>query len=471
MATVLRVVDLGARSLWLDEAASSMLARSDWHTFWSALLQRQANMAFYYLLLREWIRIPFSFAATDAGLRLLSVILGVAAVLLAYKIMLATSGARAAWIASFLLAINAFHIQYSQEARGYALVVFLTLASCWLFLSLLRQPKASAGLQAGYILVSVLMIYAHLFGMWIVLAQLAAVLVMRSRTRTVVCMDAAIILVFALPLVVSLALVSDRSQLSWMNPSSAPSFYAVLVEFSGGGLLLIVFAALLLFSLRGYWRMPQAQRPSPAVVYAFLWMWLLLPIVIVGIVSLYRPALQARYLIVSLPAFLLLAADGLARIRSKVISIVTVVAITGFSTVGLNSYYRARVDVNHSDNWRDATAYCLSHARPGDAVLFTYSAEEIPFRVYQGRLVGMEVGLTLLPQRTELELLNAAGTWTTAAEAADAASRYRRVWVVTALQPSGASLQAHAALRKVAREESRRDFGFVRVQEFVGAGL
>jgi hypothetical protein len=56
-ATVLRIFELGKRSLWLDEAASSMLARTDWHTFVTALLRYPANMALYYLLLRGWIHL------------------------------------------------------------------------------------------------------------------------------------------------------------------------------------------------------------------------------------------------------------------------------------------------------------------------------------------------------------------------------------------------------------------------------
>ena len=204
------------------------------------------------------------------------------------------------------------------------------------------------------------------------------------------------------------------------------------------------------------------------IVYVFLWVWLLLPTFSVAIISQYRPILQTRYLIVCLPAFLILAADGLVHIRSKPIFVAALVAIVGMSLVGLNSYYEARADLSHSDNWRDATGYCLAQARNGDAVLFTYSAEEIPFREYQDQLRG-NLDITLVPKRTELDLLSTAGTWASPALAASTATQNHRVWVITALQPNAHTSEVQAALRTQLEAESQRSFGFVTTQLFVAA--
>jgi mannosyltransferase len=377
--------------------------------------------------------------------------------------------------------MNLFHIQYSQEARGYALVTLLALVSCYFFVGVLEAPTKRG--RAAYIAASVLMIDAHIFGVWILLAQLLFVLMRRADRRKTVLLDVGIIGLLVLPLAVSLLFLSDRSQLSWMSPGSASSVYAVLLNFSGGdfsgnafsgnvGLaLLVVYTTLLLFSLRSRWREGRREASTQvgtAANYVFLWIWLLLPILSAGMISWYRPMLQARYLIVCLPAFLLLAADGLARIRPKLIFVAALAAISGVSLVGLNSYYGGRADQDHGDNWRDATAYCLSQARADDAILFPYSAEEIPFRDYQVRL-GKSAwsAAVVVPQKSELELLSEAGTWTNPELAAEAAGRYRRVWVVTALQPSAASLQFQSVWRMQLREESRREFGFVTVQLFV----
>jgi mannosyltransferase len=444
-----------------------MLARSDWHTFVTALLRREANMALYYLLLRGWIHIGH----TEAWLRLLSVVFGVAAVPIMYQLAQALFGTRTARIAAFLMTIHVFHIQYSQEVRGYALVVFLALLSCYFFVRLLASATTTT--QAAYILASVLMIYAHVFGAWILFAQWAYTLFLpnAANIKKTVCIAAGIISVFISPLVFSLLFVSDRSQLSWMIQGTASSLYHFLLDLSGSASdpLLVLYLVLLLVSLRSHFRSRRHLQGSTTVAYGFIWVWLLLPTFIVGSISLYRPILQARYLIVCLPAFLILAADGLAHIRSRPIFVAALIAMAGLSLVGLNSYYKARVDLNHIDNWRDATSYCLSQAQSGDAVLFTYSAEEIPFREYQNRLGRGGSDITLVPQKTDLELLSTVGTWASSALASSTAFQNHRVWVITALQPNARSAEAQAALRTQLKEESRRSFGFVTTQLFVSA--
>ena len=465
-AAILRLYELGTRSLWLDEAASSMLARSDWNTFLSALVHRQSNMALYYVLLRGWIHLGHN----EFSLRLLSVIFGAAAIPILYRLVNAIRGSKAgtktAWLASFVLSIHVFHLQYSQEARGYSLAVLLTLASCYCFLRLLNaSPK---GLPLSYTLASILMVYSHVFGILILAAQWACALLLPNpaSVKKTIGIAAGVISLCISPLAFSLLFVSDRSQLSWINRTSLASLWEVFLALGGssGAPLALLFAALLLFSLRSHFR--EAQPPRENTAYIFLWVWLLLPILIAGIISLRWPLLQARYLIVSLPPFLILAADGLARIQSRAIFIGAMITAAGLSLAGVNSYYKARTDRDHTDNWRAATTYCLSQAQPGDAVLFPYSAEEIPFREYQHWLGQETPNFTLIPQKTELELLSTAGTWTSPALASDAALHNRRVWVITALQPNQHSAEVEAALRLHLNEESRRSFGFVTAHLF-----
>src|SRR5207248_11580015 len=132
---ILRIVALGTRSFWLDESASIMLARVDWHTFVNAVIRRQANMALYYTLLRGWVQIGNG----EWWTRFLSVIFGVAAISVMYQLGKVILGAKGGRIAALLLAVHAFHIEYSQEARGYSLAVFFALLSCYFFLKSLES--------------------------------------------------------------------------------------------------------------------------------------------------------------------------------------------------------------------------------------------------------------------------------------------------------------------------------------------
>src|SRR5579872_338300 len=124
-AAVLRLFRLGAKSFWLDEATSVILTQVDNHTFVQALILRQGNMTFYYLLLRAWSVL----GQTETTMRLLSVVFGVAAIPAIYLLGRDLFGQKAGRVAALLLSVHVFHIRYSQEARGYSLFVCLAIVS------------------------------------------------------------------------------------------------------------------------------------------------------------------------------------------------------------------------------------------------------------------------------------------------------------------------------------------------------
>jgi mannosyltransferase len=463
VALVLRIVALGTRSFWLDEAASTMLARVDWHTFVEAIIHRQANMALYYMLLRGWVQVGNS----ESWTRFLSVIFGVAAIPVLYRVGKLILGEKGGRIAALLLAVHASHIEYSQEARGYSLAVFLALLSCYYFLKSLESPSRRTWL--GYALSSVLTAYAQVLGTLLLLTQSVYGACPRNSRKRLL-WASSMIAVFVSPLVFVLLFGSDRSQLAWMNQSSVSTLHAVLLNFSGEGgtFLLVMEMALLVCS--AFFRFRRSfVRNNPG--YIFLWVWAVVPVVLVGAVNLRWPVLQARYLIVCLPAFLLLVTDGLTHIKSRVVFTAAFMAVVGLSIVGVSSYFLSRTDLNHSDNWRDASRYIFSEAKPGDVVVFPYSAEQIAFREYQNRYARRGQSLVLVPKETDLELLSTAGHWMLPELADSTASLHSRVWMISALQPNSHNRDVQAAVESRLQEHTRRDFGFVRVQLFDDANV
>ena len=464
IATLLRTYKLGNKSFWLDEAASSMLARSDWHTFLNALVHRQANMTLYYLVLRGWIHLGNS----ETSVRLLSVLFGVASIPLMYQLATYIFGHKTARVAALLLGVHQFHIQYSQEARGYSLLVFLGLLSCYLFVQLLTTDRK---IWLAYVLTNVLVIYAHVFGAWVLIGQWIFVIISPTSRpiRNRMMRAAGAIVLLALPLAASLLLFSTRSQLSWINQNSASGLYRLLQDFTGNGgnYLMIIELAPIFGSLYFHFRRPVRDTPT----YMFVWIWLLVPVITVAIASLHWPVLQSRYLIVCLPPFLMLVADGLVHVRSRVVFATALMAVVAFSLVGVSSYFEQRKDLAHSNDWRDATQYILSEAQSGDAVLFPYSAEEIPFRDYEDRFAKAGPDLTLLPRLTDLELLSTPGSWTPPEVAANGAHEFARVWVITALQPTEASRHLQVQLSHSFGEASERSFGFVTTKLLVRSNI
>lgn len=137
LATLFRLFHLGSESLWLDEIISVAIAHLDWGTFWRVLSRFEANMAFYYGLLHFWIKLSES----EVVVRSLSVIAGLLTVPVSYTLGKRMFGTRAGLLSALLLAINTFHIRFSQEARAYALVVLLTSLSSLFFIRAIERPS------------------------------------------------------------------------------------------------------------------------------------------------------------------------------------------------------------------------------------------------------------------------------------------------------------------------------------------
>src|SRR5664279_1846616 len=76
IGAALRLISLGAKSFWLDEIASVVIARMPGNSFWWWLWHDEGNMALYYVMLRPWLGIHLG----EATVRLLSVVPGIASV-------------------------------------------------------------------------------------------------------------------------------------------------------------------------------------------------------------------------------------------------------------------------------------------------------------------------------------------------------------------------------------------------------
>jgi mannosyltransferase len=175
LGLVLRMLFLGNKSLWLDEAWSVMVALGDVGDLWSGLADKM-NPPGYYLLLMPWVRVDQS----ELWLRLPSVLFGVAAIPLIYHLgrLLHSEvvGASAAW----LLSLSPIHVWYSQEARGYSLLIALGLGSALALIQALR--RFDRGAWAAHAVLTAAAFYVHYSAVWILLCQAVLVALEVSRT-------------------------------------------------------------------------------------------------------------------------------------------------------------------------------------------------------------------------------------------------------------------------------------------------
>jgi len=160
---ILRVYDLGSESIWYDEGASLNVAVQKINNIF---FQKDKSPPLYYLFLHFWIKL---FGSSEFSIRLPSALFGTASIWFIYlngKILI---NRKAALTGALILSLNKYHIFYSQEARVYELTALLTLLSIHFFIRLNLLKKNWGAL--GYLFFSSLLMYSHIYGLFIIFAQ------------------------------------------------------------------------------------------------------------------------------------------------------------------------------------------------------------------------------------------------------------------------------------------------------------
>ena len=114
--------------------------------------------------------------------------------------------------------------------------------------------------------------------------------------------------------------------------------------------------------------------------YAMIVAWFGVPIVLAFAISAAKPIFLVHYLIVSLPPLILLIAAAVSKIRGHLAFACVMIALVLGAASMIAAYYTHA----EKEDWRAATRYVLSQARPGDTVIF-YAFGEQAFDYYRGR--------------------------------------------------------------------------------------
>lgn len=348
---------LGTKSMWLDEAVSADHARLGLGELWTVVSGRDPNMGLYYVLLHFWVRV---FGSGEAAVRSMTVVLAGLATPIIALLGQRLFGRTAGLIAGLLLAIAPFFVQYEQTARSYALVVALVTLSSYLFVIALQKPSRAS--LAGFVLASMLAVYTHYFAAYVLFVQLLTLLVLRRRgafTRAWLTAWGAIVLLCAPEAV--FALRAGTRNISWIT---APTLHGLLhlpADLAGSSALAFVLLILAGYGFvcttfhRGGW------QP------AFLAAWFALPVLIDFAVSkLGHPLFVSYYLIVVLPALLLLAAQGLAKFPWQAPRALAIAALVVLSAIQLRDGYTRP----GPENYRGATRYILQSEQRGDGIVY-----------------------------------------------------------------------------------------------------
>ncbi|MGD0219248.1 MAG: glycosyltransferase family 39 protein [Acidimicrobiales bacterium] len=377
LAGVLAAIDLDARSLWLDEAATVSIASQHGAALAAAMAHDGGNMLGYYALIHVLIG---WFGDSVDVLRLPSVIGGAATTAFVAAIAMRLFDRRVAIAAGLLSAISLPAIYWAQNVRSYALMLAFVAASYLALLALVEAESGRAVRRAGlaYVVAMTLAIYMSFVAVFVIPAQLVALVGHRRRTRAVI----AVLLVVAglcSPLAV-LAAARGSGQLFWVPRPDLRDVGQVAVALASAGLqpnfhltvtsLGLACASVVAFAAAaGLVVAPVVRRVNPTRVRAELVVlaWLVVPAVVSFVESrLAQPTFTARNLVVSLPA----AAVLLARVvcDQRLPRLVTAGLLASF--VGLRAAQLVPTYGVSPENWRFATTSVLEKAEPGDCIAF-----------------------------------------------------------------------------------------------------
>ncbi|QDQ93689.1 hypothetical protein FND50_24990 [Rhodococcus sp. WB9] len=365
VALIFNLIRVGRPSMWRDEVVTALMAERGPKGIFVLAGHMDLVHTPYYLTMWAW---SVAFGTSEWSLRLPSVAamaVAVAALFLLARRYTTTLGAL---IAAALFLVLPSTTRYAQEARSYAFIVAAVVISTLLLHVALESRRrgwwiayaAALAVGALFSFMSLTIILAHLVLLW-----------RRAPLRTA--SFAWFPGVFVGGLIAWFG--SGQAQaVGWIPPADWKRLQDASMQLAGSQLTAMLFLA--------------------AVVALAVWMigshrwqdfgWLLivaaLPLLL-WIAGHFASVFVVRYVLFAVPFYALIAAVVTTRVH-------IVAALAFLLAVALLSYpeqREVRSQLGHGDDFRTAQALIAGQARPGDAIIFDFTAIRTGFDYYNDR--------------------------------------------------------------------------------------
>src|SRR6266567_5019673 len=185
---------LGNPSLWFDEILSVERARQSLPVLWHIIFSTQQNMALYYLLLHFWLSFAtlLGLHSTEFVVRFPSAIFAALGSMMVFLLGRRFMGIIGSTIGAGLYLLNMLQLVYAQETRSYSLQLLLICTGWYALFAVLglgsgagspgKEGQVAEAAVHGrvvggyrwwvcYVVAMTLAIYAHLFSVLILFAQ------------------------------------------------------------------------------------------------------------------------------------------------------------------------------------------------------------------------------------------------------------------------------------------------------------
>ncbi|MFL9845201.1 glycosyltransferase family 39 protein [Flavobacterium rhizosphaerae] len=373
LAIFLRLYKIDFQSLWMDEIYTLNVTNPKF-----SLTELNQNIyiseAFpylYYYLLRL---VYFFFGYSALIVRLVSAISGICTVYYIYSFGKHLFIKSFGLIASFLLAINEVHIQYSQEARPYALYILFTVLAFYRLSIFIKNTNLKNALW--YAFFAALMLNFNFFALLNLFSQgliLLAFIIIKPKSKKINLFKlSALSLIIALLLFVHnipiIKVVLNYTSF-WVPAPTSNSFLLLFSEFLGSsettvfifGTLILYFFVVLFNSDFQFDKIKNLYDNALIYTSFICFFWFIGFFSIVMVKSyIGTSVILLRYFLSLLPVLILIISMGLHSIKNSITKIGILLIISIFTIINLTvikKYY----SLPHKSQYREVSQFIIKN--------------------------------------------------------------------------------------------------------------
>jgi uncharacterized membrane protein len=404
LSATLRFVGLTAESLWYDETYSVWIAEMDIDSL-RVLWEMPVQFPAYYVLLHWWGRL---FGLGETSMRTIGALLGTVTVIPMYYLGKALFGREVGRVAALLLAINPYHVWYSQEVRMHSWAVLFTAVSLYAFWRLVNRGHWAWWL--AHLFFTGLTFHLHYYIGFLIIAENVYVIgrVWREHGRLFspgvwrdlrgwVLEQVALVAIMVPGIIVFLIKLLELREWDWLaerhGPPGIPEVLTLLSEYATGidfaAPKAVMWAILALFGGLGVWGVVRWGRrawasgrwDAPQMQGLLLTLLTLgLPLALMFIIGQFYSVWVTRYLLPFLPLFLLLVALGVAELPGRVTQVGALMIIVALSLIALGNTY----SLQQKEDWRGVAFYLAQRVTSEDTIVLMDEETRVPFDYYYG---------------------------------------------------------------------------------------
>jgi len=396
---ILRVYRLGYQSFWTDEIITYSISRLQPGEILTTHLGRNFP-PLYYLIVHPLLK----FGSHESLLRFPSLVFGSLCIPLLYLVLRKWQGKTVALTGAIIMAISPFHVWYSQEARPYALLLFLSILAVYLLQLLIEKPE-NLWIRLCFIAVTTATFYVHYIAVaFIGFVGIYTLVIFNEQTwryRLTTCTGVGLLMTPGLYRILTFLPNQSANPDGGFHLASLPYvIWAFGTGYSLGPTLselhmqdrmsivlphvAVIIPVILLFSLLfllGASRLWQTDR----LLFIPIGLWFFFPLVLAVFGSIFTThVFNVRYAIMAFPAFIICLAVGSNSFGERWQRLIVVAAVIVISVISCGNYYFD--EKYHRDNNRAAAVMLSTHGRENDIIIASagYTSRNLKY-YYRGK--------------------------------------------------------------------------------------